>query len=105
LSFAVGLAELAAAAVADIAGQSVAAFAAVELDEDVAAEVLVVAVVHEVDGFRGAADVLERPGEHCEMARLAAQRANELAGGGVALKQTAGDPEHVVVVLTDQPRV
>ena len=32
LAFAVGLAELAAAAVADVAGEAVAAFAAVELD-------------------------------------------------------------------------
>jgi hypothetical protein len=42
LAFAVGLAELAAAAVADFAGECVAAFAAVELREDPAAEVLVV---------------------------------------------------------------
>ena len=66
---------------------------------------LVVAVVQEVDRFRGSTDVLQRPGERREMARLTAQRANELAGGGVALEQAAGDPEHVVVVLADQPRV
>ena len=34
LAFAVGLAELAAAAVADVAGEAMAAFAAVELDQD-----------------------------------------------------------------------
>ena len=45
LAVAVGLAELAAAAVADVAGEAVAAFAAVELDQDAAAEVLVVAVL------------------------------------------------------------
>ena len=53
LAFAVGLAQLAAAAVADVAGEAVAAFAAVELDQDAAAEVLVVAVVEEVDRFWG----------------------------------------------------
>jgi hypothetical protein len=52
LALAVGLAELAAAAMADVAGEAVAAFAAVELDEDPPAEVLVVAVVEEVDRLR-----------------------------------------------------
>jgi hypothetical protein len=50
LAFAVGLAQLAAAAVADVAGEAVAAFAAVELDEDAPPEPLVVAVV-EVPGI------------------------------------------------------
>ena len=62
LAFAVGLAKLAAAAVADLAGECVAAFAAVELREDPAAEMLVVAVVEEVDRFRGSPDVLQRVG-------------------------------------------
>ena len=105
LALAVGLAQFAAAAVADVAGEAVAAFAAVELDEDAPPELLVVAVVEEVNRLWGSSDVLQRPGERREMARLAAQRANELARGGVALEQAAGDPEHVVVVLADQLRV
>ena len=79
LAFAVGLAQLAAAAVADVAGEAVAAFAAVELDQDAAAEVFVVAVVEQVDRFRGTSDVLQRSGERREVPRLAAQRADELA--------------------------
>ena len=63
LTFAVGLAQLAAAAVADVAGQTVAAFAAVKVHEDAPAEALVVAVIQEVDRFRGSSDVLQRPGE------------------------------------------
>ena len=59
LALAVGLAELAAAAVADVARETVAAFTAVELDQDAPAEVLVVAVVEQVDSFRGSADVLQ----------------------------------------------
>jgi hypothetical protein len=53
LAFAVGLAQLAAAAVADVAGEAVAAFAAVELDQDAAAEVFVVAVVEQGGSFSG----------------------------------------------------
>ena len=45
LALAVGLAQFAAAAMADVAGEGVAAFAAVELDEDALPELLVVAVV------------------------------------------------------------
>jgi hypothetical protein len=72
LALVVGLAQLAAPAVADVTGESVAAFAAVELYQDAAAEVLVVAVVEQVDRFRRAADVLQRPGERREMPCLAA---------------------------------
>jgi len=36
---------------------------------------------------------------------VAAQGAHELAAGGVALEQAAGDAEQVVVVLGDQGRV
>ena len=79
LAFAVGLAQLAAAAVADIAGEAVAAFAAVELDQDAAAEAFVVAVVEQVDRFRGTPDVLQRSGERREVPGLATQRADELA--------------------------
>ena len=64
---------------ADVAGETVAAFAAVELDQDAAAEVLVVAVVEQVDRFRGSADVLQRSGECREVPRLAAERADHLA--------------------------
>ena len=67
LAVAVGLAQSAAAAVADVAGQAVTAFAAVELDQDAAAELLVVAVVEETDRFRGSADVLQRLGEGREV--------------------------------------
>ncbi len=102
MALAVRLAQFAPAAVANVAGEAVAALAAVELDEDAPPEVLVAAVVEEVNRLWGSADVLERPGEPREMARLAAQRTNELAGGGVSLQQAAGDPEHVVVVLADQ---
>lgn len=79
LALAVGLAQFAAAAMADISRQSVAAFAAVELDEDAPPELLVVAVVQEVDRLGGSADVLQRPRKRREVARVAAQRAHELA--------------------------
>ena len=36
---------------------------------------------------------------------MAAQRPDQLAGGGVALQQAAGDAEQVVVVRLDQSRV
>jgi len=49
LALLVGLAQFAAAAVANVAGEAVAALAAVELDEDAPPEVLVVAVVEEVN--------------------------------------------------------
>ena len=52
---------------ADVAGEAVAAFAAVELDKDAPAEVLVVAVIEQVDRFRGSSDVLERSGERGEV--------------------------------------
>jgi hypothetical protein len=87
-------------AVADVAGEGVAAFAAVELGQDAPAEGLVVAVVQQVDRLCCAADVLQR--ERGEVARVAAQRADELAGGRAALQQAARDPEQVVVVLLDQ---
>ena len=87
MALAVRLAQFAPAAVANVAGEAVAALAAVELDEDAPPEVLVAAVVEEVNRLWGSADVLERPGEPREMARLAAQRTNELAGGGVSLQQ------------------
>ena len=90
---------------ADIAREAVASFAAVELGEDPAPERLVVAVVEEVDGLRGATDVLECFGERGEVAGVAAQRSDQLAGGGVALQQAAGDAEQVVVVRLDQSGV
>jgi len=80
-------------------------FAAVELDEDAPPELLVVAVVEEVDRLRRAADVLERPGERREVPRLAAQRAHELACGGVALQQAAGDSEDNVYGVHGTPWV
>ena len=89
-------------AVADVASEGVAAFAAVELGQDAPAERQVVAVVQEVDRLRGAPDVLQRPGEGGEVAGLAAQRADELAGGRMALQQAAGDAEQIVVVLLDE---
>ena len=58
LALAVRLAQLAAAAVADVAREAVATFTAVELDQNAATEVLVVAVVEQMDRFRGSADVL-----------------------------------------------
>jgi len=79
LAFAVGLSQLAAAAVADIAGRAVAALAAVELDQDAAAEVLVFAVVEQVDRFRGSSNVLQRSGKRREVPRVATERADELA--------------------------
>ncbi len=90
---------------ADIAREAVASLAAVELGEDPAPERLIVAVVEEVDGLRGPTDLLERFGERGEMAGVAAQRADQLAGGGVALQQAAGDAEQVVVVCLDQSGV
>jgi hypothetical protein len=39
------------------------------------------------------------------VAGVAAQRPDELAGGGVALLQAAGDAQQVVVVLLDQSRL
>lgn len=80
-------------AVADVAGERVAALAAVELREDAPAEGLVVAVVQQVDRLRGSADVLQRAGERGEVAGVAAQRSSELAGGRVALQQAARDPQ------------
>jgi hypothetical protein len=50
----------------------VAAFTAVELDQDAAAEVLVVAVVEEMNRFRGSTDVLQRSRECREVPSLAA---------------------------------
>jgi hypothetical protein len=91
--------------VADVTGKGVAALAAVELGQNAPAEGLVVAVVQQVDRLRGPADVLERAGERGEVAGVAAQRSNELAGGRVTLKQAARDPEQVVVVLLDEPCV
>ena len=88
LTFAVGVAQLAAAVVADVAGQTVAAFAAVEVHEDAPAEALVVAVVQEADRFRGSSDVLQRPSERREMARLAAQRTNKLASSAWSLRSS-----------------
>lgn len=90
---------------ADVAGEGVAALAAVELGQDAPAERLVVAVVQQVDRLRGPADVLQRAGERGEVAGVAAERADELAGGRVALQQAARDPEQVVVVLLDKARV
>jgi hypothetical protein len=58
-----------------------------------------------VDRLRRAADVLQRASERGEVAGVAASRADELAGGRVALQQAAGDPEQVVVVLLDEARV
>ena len=89
-------------AVADVAGEDMAAFAAVELGQDAPAERLVVAVVEEVDRLRGAPDVLKRLGEGGEVTGAAAQRVDELAGGRVPLKQAAGYAEQVVVVLLDE---
>ena len=79
LAFAVGLAQLAPAAVEDVRAEVVAAFAAVELTDDRPTVVRVVAVVEEVDRLRDSSDVRERPGERREMAGLAAERAYELA--------------------------
>ena len=80
-----------------------AALAAVELGQDAPAERLVVAVVQQVDRLRGSADVLQRAGERGEVAGVAAQRSDELAGCRVALQQAARDAEQVVVVLLDEP--
>ena len=65
LAFPEGLAQLAAAAVADVAREAVAA------------KVLVVAVVEQVDP--GSSYLLQRLGERREVLGLAAQRADELA--------------------------
>ena len=102
LALVVGLAELAAAAVEDLAGERVAALAAVELGEDPPTQRLVVAVVEQVDRFGGASDLGDRAGQVGEMAGVAAQGAHELAAGAVALQQAAGDPEEVVPVVGDQ---
>ncbi|MDQ6779056.1 MAG: hypothetical protein M3071_23160 [Actinomycetota bacterium] len=59
-------------AVADVAGEGVAALAAVELRQDAPPERLVVAVVEEVDRLRGAPNVLQRLGEGREVAAVAA---------------------------------
>jgi len=72
--------------VADVAGECVAALPAVELGQDAPAKRLVVAVVQQVDRLRRAADVLQRASERGEVAGMAAQRADELAGGRVALQ-------------------
>jgi hypothetical protein len=69
----------------DVAGEGVTALAAVELGQDAPPDRLVIAVVEEVDRLRGAPDVLQRAGEGSEVAGVAAQRADELAGGCVAL--------------------
>lgn len=105
LALAVALAQFAAVAVADVAGERVAALAAIELGEVPPAEGLVVAVVQQVDRLRRAPDVLQRAGERGEVPGVAAQRADELAGGGVALQQAARDAEEVVVVLLDEAGV
>jgi hypothetical protein len=47
--------------------------------------------------------VLQRAGEQGEVAGVAAQRADELAGGRVALQQAPGDAQQIVVVLLDEP--
>jgi hypothetical protein len=91
--------------VADVACKGVAALAAVELGQDAPAEGLIVAVVQQVDRLRGAAEVLQRACERGEVAGVAAQRSNELAGGRVALQQAARDAEQVVVVLLDEPGI
>src|SRR5450755_4719451 len=63
LALAVALAQFAAVAVADIAGEGVAALAAVELGEDATSERLVVAVVQQVHRLRDPPDMLQRVGE------------------------------------------
>ena len=62
LALAVGLAQFTAAPVADVAGEAVAAFAAVELDEDASPEAFVVAVVQEMDRLRGLGRCAAAPG-------------------------------------------
>ena len=104
LALVVGLAELAAAAVEDLVGERVAALAAVELGEDAPTQRLVVAVVEQVDRFGGASDLGDRAGQVGEVAGVASERVHELAAGGVALQQAAGDSEQVVSVVGDQVR-
>jgi len=63
LPFAVALAKLAALAVEDGAGELVAAFAAVELDQDAPTVALVVDEPQEVERLHQSAELLERAGE------------------------------------------
>ena len=101
----VWLAKLALVAVEYVAAEVVAAFAAVELADDRPAVERVVAVVQAVHGFGDAADLRDRLAEGRQVAGVASQRSHQLRGGGRPLQQAARDPEDVVVVLCDQPRI
>ena len=72
LALAVALPQLAAVAVADVAGEGVAALAAVELGQDAPPERLIVAVVQEMNRLRRTPDVLQCAGERGEVAGVAA---------------------------------
>ena len=89
----------------DLAGERVPALAAVELGKDAATQRLVVAVVQQVDRLCDASDLGDRTGEVGKVAGVAAQSAHELASGGVALQQAAGDAQEVVPVIGDEDRV
>ena len=60
LAFPVGVYDFASTAVADVAGEGVAGFASVELDEDGPAVFLAVDVGQQVQGFGDAAELGER---------------------------------------------
>ena len=101
LPLAVALPQLAALAVEDDAGEPVASFAAVELDQDAPAVGLVVDVGQQVERLDDPAELLQCPRQPGRpIVRL--KRAHQPAGLHEPQLQRAGQAQQIVPVLGDE---
>jgi hypothetical protein len=104
LSLAIALAQFAALAMEEDAGELMASFATVELDEDASAIAVVVDKAQQVKRLDEAAQLLQSASEFCGPV-VGLQGAGESAGAHHAKFQRTGKAQQVISVLGDQPQV